>query len=513
MSRIGRKWALAALVLSAVACGGAAEDGGEDLDEDGEFDVAMADGKADAIGIGEGTPLAAGMLRVANELVVAKLAATSDVGLGTRAANAIGKARAGSDKVEGSSDDVKFTTLTALDKVSYVGPAAFRKLKAYALAHGFVAANPLAAQSTRVPWSGFWWSMLNGELTRGWSDGKGRQNWTEAQVLKFDVCISQYTAECKTLINEMAANNGVKLSPLMKFDFYVRKLLEDKNGAGGRKSTEYSHAAKWEIQHHYIGQDTNHRYWGSRGYAGKCIGWALANLENDEPTTEVTIGGVTFTPADIKGFLAAIYNGAQFFIPENAAVGREFHHNPGSDTPEIYADVTPDDFVRALFETIGKGKMLEGDLDPGDGVWNYPIYKYVLTHTRQDAKTLSVKATIYYANDEVGIDQVFSINPARPDILSRDLTFELSFAAAVSDDLSKATGGRWTGAAVDTHPDVLLTGLESGWRESIYDYRNTQMNTEVNFALLKRVKRGIAWVPLVDEILKEYYAKQKDAAD
>lgn len=46
-------------------------------------------------------------------------------------------------------------------------------------------------------------------------------------------------------------------------------------------------------------------------------------------------------------------------------------------------------FVRAVFDTIGKGAVLEGDLEPGDGGWNYPIYKYELTYTKTSARSLS----------------------------------------------------------------------------------------------------------------------------
>jgi len=76
--------------------------------------------------------------------------------------------------------------------------------------------------------------------------------------------------------------------------------------------------------------------------------------------------------------LAAIYNGAQFFVPADQVVGHAFHFVPGEDSPEYREDVYPQDFVKALLATIAQGQMLEGDLEPDDGVWNYSILRATL---------------------------------------------------------------------------------------------------------------------------------------
>jgi hypothetical protein len=498
-------WLLAAAL--AFSCGG--DD--EFFEEDGEHDsFASADGKVDAFGIREGSPEALGVLRVANEVAAAKLAARADVNLGTRTAGEIVKVRAGKDGVEKTRDDVKFATLVQLDRVPYVGKVAFERLLAYARKAGFVTVPTSGSrerQTTTVPWSGYYWSMLHGELALGWTNSTGRTKWTESQAREFDGCITSTTTACTSLLGTMGAQKGAKLSPLMKFDLWVRRRLEVEKGVGGAASTEYARSTKWELDYHYIGSNTSHRYWDSRGYAGKCIGWALSTMFHREPVKEVELDGIVFTPADIKGLLAAIYNGAQFFVPEEQVMGNEYRNQPGSNLPEYYADVHPHELMQALALTIDRNKMLEADLDPGDGVWNYPIYKYSLTWTQAGATTLSVKLALFYADDEVPIEGVFSTNPARPDIKRKDLTFELTVPASWDGDLAKATGGRWTGASVNDHPDALILGIEEGWRTAIYSYSGTQMRTEVNFPLLKRARRGSAWVPLVDELLAAYYAR------
>jgi hypothetical protein len=485
-----RTLSLASLVLatSFVACAS------EEILEDGENDAFdLGDGKADGDGLTEGSPTAAAVLKVASE--ASKAVLTGEVKISARTADNIITARAAGP----------FATLAALDAVPWVGPVALEQLVAYVEAKGLVGggASPMAAVAARKSWSGTYWGMLDGALARGWSSAP-RKQYSESEVRAFDACLSSYTSTCKTKISTMAGTNGEKLSPLMKFDFMVRKQLEAKYGTGGAPTSMYSHAAKWELDNHYIGNNTSHRYWSSRGYAGKCIGWALANFDYAEPTTTKKLDGVTFTPADIKGLLASIYNGAQFFIPEDKVIGHEFHDNPGSDSQEYYDDVGPHELVQALFATVAKGTLLEGDLEPGDGVWNYPIHEYKLTIKSQSARKATVDAKLYYSNDEVPYDFVSPTD--RSDILSRTLSFELDLPTGWNGDLGKATGGRWLGESQDTHPDVLILGIEPGWRDAIYDYRNTDMNTEVNFPLLKRAQlRGNAWTPIVDDLLARYY--------
>jgi hypothetical protein len=508
MSNPSTKWLLLASFASlSIASGCAGDDADPGLDPvDAAF---LEEGKADGA-IAEGSPQALGALRVANESSRDVLAKASGVGLGTRTTDAILKVRNGKDKKGGTADDEIFDTLAELDAVPWVGPVSLGKLVAYADKLGLMPAAPanlFSAETPRKPWSGYWWSMQNGELVLGWSSESGREAWSEAEVRAFDACLEATSSACTRMMDGHLAEEGRRLSPLMKFDLWVRRWLEAQFGVGGASATLFTHAARWELDHHYIGDDPDHPHAAAAGYAGKCIGWALANFDWDEPTADKVLLGVAFEPADIKGILASIYNGAQFFVPDDMWMGNAYHDVEGSSSTEYWEDVRPHDFVRALFLTIGKGTMLEGDLDPGDGVWNYPIYKYTLRPGSARNNKVQVAATIHYADDEVDLDAVFSTVPARPDLKSRDLTFELDVPSGWKGDLAQATGGRWTGDSVDTHPDALILGLEPTWRSDIQDYKNTQMNQEVNFPLIKRLKVGATWKPIVDELLAAYYAR------
>jgi hypothetical protein len=485
---------LIATTLSITACA----DGTDTPADPADDSFLSAEGKTDDFAIAEGSLEAEGVLRVANELTRSKLSASSGVGLGDRVAKNIVAAR-------------PFTTLKALDAVPYVGKVAFDKLVKWARNNGFIptrTANYHTARTQRTPWSGYWWSMLHGELALGWSNSEGRKVWTEAEARAFDACLAQNTSTCNQLITRMAADKGRALSPLMKFDLYVRnRVASQYGGLGNAPASAFSRATKTELDIHYIGSNTNHRFWDSRGYAGKCIGWALAAMVHDEPVKTVELHGVVFTPADIKGLLSAIYNGAQFFVPEDMVMGTEYRDN-GESTQADYDDVLPHDLLKALALTIDRGTMLEADLDPGDGVWNYPIHAYEVTWNDPASGKVRGTMTLHHADDEVGIDAVFSTNPARPDLKKRVLDFELTVPSGWAGDLTAATGGRWLGAAVDTHPDAIILGLEDGWRTTIYEYSGTQMKLEVNFQLLKREKVGSRWTPIVDALLADYFARR-----
>lgn len=361
-------------------------------------------------------------------------------------------------------------------------------------------------EAKRTPWGGYWWSMQRGELVMGWEDGKGRRSWPEADIKKFDTCLDSYSADCKKLFNVIAKDKGVHLSPMMKFDYFVRLQIEKKYGPNNSYKNEYTHAAKWEFDNHYIGENSKHRYWSSRGYAGKCIGWALSTFDYDEPTVEKEIGGVIFKPSDIKGMLAAIYNGAQFFVPEDQVIGKEFRAD--EKDASVYEDVYPKDFIISLQKTVKQGKMLEADLDPSDGVWNYPVYKYDLMWAPLKKGVIQGSIKIYYPSDEVDLNQVFSITKPREDMRDRTLDFEMKVSSDFDGDFSQVKdNGTWVGDAVEKHPDAVILGLEDNWRTTIYEYKNTEMKQEVNYPLIKRVKVGNKWQPVVDGLIKDYFKK------
>jgi hypothetical protein len=151
----GLRFFLTYVILSTVACDAAPSDPVDGID-----DPFVSGGKADG-GLEDGTPLALGVLRVANEATFAEL--DDDVPLDVRAVRGIMAVREGPDGEVGTSDDGSFQTLVELDAVPYVGPIALERLTAYAVEHGFVSTSDepscegfvhRAELHTHTPWDG-----------------------------------------------------------------------------------------------------------------------------------------------------------------------------------------------------------------------------------------------------------------------------------------------------------------------------------------------------------------------
>ena len=90
------------------------------------------------------------------------------------------------------------------------------------------------------------------------------------------------------------------------------------------------------------------------------------------------------------------------------------------------------------------------DLDPGEEVWSYPIYKYEM-QTSRSGNVESVRVRVYYADDVVKPD--YRGTQVRTD----DYTYDLFL-----DGAGAITGGQWTGASIADHPDLLSFSLDVG---------------------------------------------------
>jgi hypothetical protein len=363
----------------------------------------------------------------------------------------------------------------------------------------------LSGKADKLSWGGHWWTMRGGELALGWDDQQSRKTFTASEAAQFDNCISATTAACKKLIQSHLKNSGASLSPMMKFDLWVKKQV-DAVYAEGSAVSMYSRATNNELKIHYI-TGPEHRHYEASGFAGKCTGWSLSNMDYSEPTVTKSIDGITFSAADIKGILAAIYNGAQFFVPNDMVLGNAYRDYAPDNTPAIKADPLPHDLIAAFEKHIKKDKkVVVADMEPNEGVWNHPIHAYSVKLDAEKAGKVKGTITINFAKDEVKIDEVFTTNKSRPDLTERTLSFELSVPANWDKKMASVKSSKWLGDSVDKHPDSLIFGLEQGWRKSIYEYKNTDMKLEVNYQLIKKVNLGSGYKIIVDELLKKYYA-------
>ncbi len=363
-----------------------------------------------------------------------------------------------------------------------------------------------SGKAAKTPWGGTWWSMRKGELALGWYNNvDGRVQNDKSFALEFDKCISDTAKKCTNLFNELNKEKGKTLSPTMKFDLWVKNQVDAAYGVGNYPNM-YSRATKNELEIHYIDNNPSHRHYEASGFAGKCTGWSLSAMEYAEPTKTKTINGVTFTPTDIKGILAAIHYAGQFFVPDQMYLGNAYRAEGPDHNQKFYDDPDPHLLINALEKHIKKDKkMIVADMDPSPGVWNHPVYAYELVLKEAKGTKVEGTLTLRYANDEVGIDDVFSTQTKRTDLLERALTLELTVPADWDKKIEKVKSSKWTGASKDKHPDSIILGLESGWRSKVYEYKNTEMKLEVNFQIIKKVNLGSGYKVIVDELLKKYY--------
>lgn len=363
------------------------------------------------------------------------------------------------------------------------------------------AAGKESAKAKNIPWGGYWWSMKSAEVVLGW-ESESRTIWSVDQIKIFDSCLTSKQEYCNVIMPAFTQENGKYLSPLMKFDLYIKRLVEQTYGSDAPEHL-YAHASLKELSIHYIGNDKNHPHYNSAGFAGKCIGWALSTFDYKEPTQSKTLMDIKFEPADIKGLLATIYNGAQFFIPDDLVMGTEYR-GQGKNS-KAYKDVYPLDFIYALRATIGRGKLLEADLDPAEGVWNYPIFAYEMSWEEPKNNRVQIKIKIKFANDEVAIEDVFSNQSGRrKDFKTRSYTIEAKVPANWNGKIENAISAKWTGKSIHNHPDALILGMEDFWKETILDYADSEMEQEVNFEVFKSVD---GFDLLVNELIDEYYQK------
>jgi hypothetical protein len=129
--------------------------------------------------------------------------------------------------------------------------------------------------------------------------------------------------------------------PLDKYDRYMAATGSDNPGTRA-----------WERQELYV---------PGVAWAGHCNGFAAAALLEPEPAEPVTVLGITFSVADLKGLLVDYHFGD--------AAAWSF----GAD-----GQLNPADFHRMLLTWLGEtnhGFVLTYDMGNGE-VWSYPAYRF-----------------------------------------------------------------------------------------------------------------------------------------
>ena len=261
------------------------------------------------------------------------------------------------------------------------------------------------ATAKTIPWSGYWWPMREGRL----------------------------------------------LVPLGKYDRLT-----------GHRATE------WERKANPPGPDVP-RWWGY------CHAWAAASIMEPEPRRNHVAASLRDAdPAserpghvrlnldigDQKGLLTVCHT-------ENLANswGDRYGDSQGSEDP---LDIYPDLLWRLLKLHLGQqGVALVLDVEPGEEVWNFPVYHYEVQYAPQsDQGQYRANMTLLMADD--------GVPPTYVGTKTRKQTYQFTFQ--MRDGNIVMGSGRWTGPSVKDHPDFA-------W----YPYQAVATNPEVIYAKVQRL--------------------------
>ncbi len=266
-----------------------------------------------------------------------------------------------------------------------------------------------------------------------------------------------------------------------------------------------THAQEWEVRLHGARVPKVQQWWGH------CNGWCAAAALFPEPHEAVTVNGITFGIADIKGLLteAGMSVNADFF---GERVDVDDINSPK------YWDIVPDQYFLVLTNYIGKLKQaVLIDRYTGSQIWNQPLAGYSFEYpTPNDYLGNSVEAphiyrmlvtsTIWWLDDGVSPDvQTHAFNFEAEDptgvVQSRTLKMEVWLDGPVVFDSSGkiassgdivvtrqgefASGGAWRmgdGYYVDAWPDYMWIPYAL---VKPTDPEQDYVNPEIDFSWLK----------------------------
>ena len=191
-------------------------------------------------------------------------------------------------------------------------------------------------------------------------------------------------------------------SPLQKYELLTR----------GR---ENGPSVSWYKERYYDPEAPN--------WYGLCGFWAQAACYEDIQFYPSSENNIIFRVGDKKGLITLLHD---------------------NNIVEIADGRLPENFHFWLLEYIkDQGKSFVADLDPGDEVWSYPIYRYAMDKTVfPDRESYTV--TISFADDFVHPDYMGT------KIVNKTYTYDLFL-----DGNGVITSGQWTGESVNDHPKRL----------------------------------------------------------
>ncbi len=183
------------------------------------------------------------------------------------------------------------------------------------------------------------------------------------------------------------------------------------------------------------------RYYDSEApyWYGLCYAWAAAATFEPEPLYPSSVDNIVFRVGDKKGLLTLAHQ---------------------QDLREHDSCADPTVLHYWLLYYLGEmERAFVADLDAGEEIWSYPVYKYDMQVVDSGPNKL-VEVVVYYADDLV-----------EPDYLGcKNRTERYEYELDCDSD-GIITGGRWLGSSIDVHPDSFTFVLAANCTCDQFDYQ------------------------------------------
>ena len=170
-----------------------------------------------------------------------------------------------------------------------------------------------------------------------------------------------------------------------------------------------THAQEWEVSHHGAKTPKVQGWWGH------CDGWSGAAALYPEPREPVTVNGIEFGVADLKGLLTEAGGSADYEFFGNKM------DNDDENDPR-YKDTVPNQYFSVLTNFMGKqGEVVNIDRYTGYEVWNQPVMGYKFDYPKPSdylgadpaapgVYRMMFHSTVWWANDS-GISSISVLTP------------------------------------------------------------------------------------------------------
>ncbi len=304
-----------------------------------------------------------------------------------------------------------------------------------------------------LPYSDTYWPLNRGSIAYRWNSSDPRFHWTSPRR-RADSYIFDVEPPRRGIARSLQPWQIAELSPAEKYDLYLGRydypLTRQVRSKSGR----------------------SYPYW-----RGICHGWSAAALNHTEPGSVVVtnVDGISipFNSGDLKGLL-------NYYYAENSNPDQPVRRVGTRCRGGIFgggdgcADMNAGAFHLVISNLLGiQHRGVIGELDPGDEIWNYPVFAYQSRvfegvqlpaepctrsfwgsrtencYVEGAARRVQVQTTVEFADDDENFGPSAEPVVGTANYRQRAMSYEYFLDLDFSDQI---IGGEWISRS---HPDFV----------------------------------------------------------